>query len=249
MAKAATKKRKPTGKRGTAKARPPLFARLRLWLWRWTARVVLGAVALVLLTVLALRFVPPPTTHTIWSEARRLGGVDRIWVPIDGVAPVMVRSVVAAEDANFCLHWGFDMGAIREAIEEGGQRGASTLTQQTVKNVFLWQGRNWTRKALEAGLTPLVEALWPKRRILEIYLNIAEWDEGVFGIDAAAHRYFGVGPDALTPAQAAALAAILPDPKGRDAANLSGWLTRRARQIEDGAATIRADGRAACFES
>lgn len=211
--------------------------------------MVFGAAFLVLAVVLALRVVPPPTTQTIWSESRRLGGVDHAWVPIDRVAPVMVRAVVAAEDANFCLHWGFDMNAIRDAIEEGGQRGASTITQQTVKNVFLWQGRNWTRKALEAGLTPLVEALWPKRRILEIYLNIAEWDEGVFGIEAAAGRYFGVGPEALTPAQAAALAAILPDPKGRDAANLSGWLTRRARQIEDGAATIRADGRAACFES
>ena len=102
--------------------------------------------------------VNPPITHTIWSEQRRLGGVERSWVPIERIAPVMVRSVVAAEDADFCLHWGFDVEAIRAALESGANRGGSTITQQVVKNVYLWQGRSWTRKALETLITPMVEA-------------------------------------------------------------------------------------------
>ncbi len=113
---------------------------------------------------------------------------------LEEVAPVMARSVVAAEDANFCNHWGFDLAAIKRAIAEGSNRGASTLSQQTVKNVYLWHGRTWLRKALEAGITPLVETVWTKRRIIEVYLNVAEFDEGVFGVDAAAQHYFGVMP-------------------------------------------------------
>ena len=182
------------------------------------------------------------------QEAHRLGIIDHQWVPMSDIAPVMARAVVAAEDANFCNHWGFDMGAIRQVLEEGGGGGASTLTQQTVKNVYLWHGRNWLRKALEAVLTPVVEALWPKRRIVEVYLNIAEFDEGIFGVDAAAHHYFNVGPAQLTPVQAARLAAVLPNPKGRSASRPSAALRKRAAAIMDGAATIRRDGRAACFE-
>jgi monofunctional biosynthetic peptidoglycan transglycosylase len=167
---------------------------------------------------------------------------------MDEIAPVMARSVVAAEDANFCNHWGFDMSAIRDAIEDGGNRGASTLSQQVVKNVYLWQGRNWTRKALEALMTPLVEAAWSKRRIVEVYLNVAEFDEGIFGVEAAARTYFGTTPEDLTAREAALLAALLPNPKERDAANPSQFVARRASQIADGAATIARDGRAACFE-
>jgi monofunctional biosynthetic peptidoglycan transglycosylase len=182
------------------------------------------------------------------QEEARLGRIDRVWVPLDNVAPVMARAAVAAEDADFCNHWGFDMSAIRSAIEEGAGRGASTISQQTVKNVYLWHGRNWLRKALEAMLTPVVEVFWPKRRIIEVYLNVAEFDEGVFGVEAAARHYFGVGPEALTPTQAARLAAVLPDPKGRSAANPSASVRQRAASILDGAATIRRDGRSACFE-
>ena len=140
------------------------------------------------------------------------------------------------------------VGATRAAIEEGGNRGASTLTQQTVKNVWLWQGRSWPRKALEALFTPVVEAIWSKRRILEIYLNVAEFDTGVFGIEAAAQHHFGVSAADLSAQQAALLAAVLPNPKERQAVNPSSATQRRARAIADGAATIRADGRAACFE-
>jgi monofunctional biosynthetic peptidoglycan transglycosylase len=164
------------------------------------------------------------------------------------IAPVMARAAVAAEDANFCLHWGFDMGAIRDAIAEGAGRGASTISQQVVKNVWLWHGRSWPRKALEAAITPLMEAAWPKRRVLEVYLNIAEFDEGVFGVEAAARHHFGVAAADLSAVQAARLAAVLPDPKGRSAARPSDRVRARAASIMDGAATIARDGRAACFE-
>ncbi len=215
---------------------------------RWVWRVLLaGAVALVM-WVLAYRWIDPPTTPYMLSESARLGGVDRVWVDLEDVAPAMARSVVAAEDANFCRHWGFDVGAIRQALETGGNRGASTISQQVVKNAFLWQGRSWPRKALEAGLTPLMEALWPKRRILEVYLNVAEFGEGVFGVQAAARQAFGADAADLSGAQAAALASILPNPKARDAARPGGAMQRKAARVRDGAATILADGRAACFE-
>jgi monofunctional biosynthetic peptidoglycan transglycosylase len=186
------------------------------------------------------------------SEANRLGGVAQDWVPMDDIAPVMARSVVAAEDANFCEHWGFDLDAIREAIEDGAKRGGSTISQQVAKNVFLWHGttRNERlfRKSLEAVVTPLIELIWSKRRIVEVYLNVAEFDEGVFGVEAAAQHYFGVAAQDLTTRQAARLAAVLPNPKGRSAAQPSDRVRRRAAQIADGAATILKDGRAACFE-
>jgi len=229
--------------RAKRKRQSPLARLMQL-----AARFGLGLVAALLALVVLYSMINPPITWTIWSESRRLGGVDRQWTPIEEIAPVMARSVVAAEDANFCRHWGFDMAAIRQALDEGAGRGASTISQQVVKNVFLWQGRSWPRKAMEAALTPVVEAVWSKRRILEVYLNVAEFDEGVFGVNAAAFRYFRTTPDRLTPRQAALLAAVLPDPKGRSAAKPSDFVSRRARQIADGAATIAQDGRASCFE-
>ncbi|SFP98110.1 monofunctional biosynthetic peptidoglycan transglycosylase [Roseivivax halotolerans] len=218
------------------------------FLAKWLFRAVLALAVLIALGIGLYRVVAPPTTPYIMSEARRLGGVERQWVNSDAIAPVMYRSAVAAEDANFCRHWGFDMSAIRDAIEDGGNRGASTISQQVVKNVYLWQGRSWPRKALEAVITPGMEAVWPKRRILEVYLNMIEFDEGVFGVEAAARHYFGVSAADLTPTQAARLAAILPDPKGRSASDPSNFVRRRAASIMDGAATIQRDGRASCFE-
>ncbi len=222
---------------------------IRLWrrVRRPLRRVAVWSVSILILSVLVFRVINPPTTFTILSEKARLGEVDREWVPIEEVAPVFLRSVVAAEDANFCLHWGFDVAAIKAALAEGAGRGASTLSQQTVKNVYLWQGRNWLRKALEGVITPLVEIAWTKRRILEIYINVAEFDQGVFGIEAAARHHFGVGPDALTPVQAARLAAVLPSPKRYSAVRPGKGLRTRAAQIRDGAETIRLDGRADCF--
>lgn len=214
----------------------------------WALRAAAAAGVLILALVVVYAFVNPPLTHTIWSEYRRLGSVERAWVPIERMTPDMARSVVAAEDANFCLHWGFDVAAIRDAIEDGSGRGASTLTQQVVKNVFLWQGRSWVRKALETAITPVVELVWSKRRILEVYLNLAEMGEGVFGAEAAAQHWFGVGSADLSAAQAARIAAILPNPRGRSAKSPSTFVRKRTAAIIDGAATIRADGRVTCFE-
>src|SRR5690606_220090 len=116
------------------------------------------------------------------------------WTDLDEISPHMLRALVAAEDANFCNHWGFDMVEIRRVIASGSSRGASTLTQQTAKNVFLWQGRSWPRKVMETIYTPMIEALWSKRRIVEVYLNIAEFGRGIFGIKAAAAHYFQTTP-------------------------------------------------------
>jgi len=241
--KAAAKKRAPR-KKG-AKTQAGWIARAVKWL----RRGALGLFVLVLLAVAAFSVLNPPTTPYKIAEIRRLGGVDQTWRPIEEIAPVMARSLVAAEDANFCLHWGFDMAAIRDALEDGAERGASTITQQVVKNVYLWHGRSWSRKAMEALLTPLVELFWSKRRIVEVYLNVAEFGEGIFGVEAASRHYFGVSADALSPTQAARLAAILPAPKLRSASAPSEFVRRRAAAIADGAATIRRDGRADCFES
>ena len=208
-----------------------------------------GALAGVLgLLIVLFSFLPPPINLYQLAEAWRLGGIEKDWVGWEDIAPVMGRSAVAAEDANFCNHWGFDMVAIRAAIDAGGTRGASTISQQVVKNVFLWQGRSYIRKALEAVLTPVVELVWTKQRILEMYLNVAEFDEGVFGVQAAAQHYFGVDAGDLTAVQAARLAAVLPDPKGRSASKPSNFVRQRTREIIAGADTIAADGRSACFD-
>lgn len=239
MAKTRTSsKASRTGTRG----RPLAFLR------RWTLRIALISVVVVLGVIAAHRVIEPPRTFYMGQEARRLDGIDHHWVPMSQIAPVMARSLVAAEDANFCRHWGFDMAEIRVAINQGSRRGASTLSQQVVKNVYLWHGRSWPRKALEALMTPAVEAAWPKRRIVEVYLNVAEFDEGVFGIEAAAQHYFGVAAADLDAVQSARLAAVLPDPKGRSASEPSSGLRTRAASTLDGAATIARDGRAACFE-
>ncbi len=239
-------RRASPGKKAAGAAAQGASAPLR-WALRWLARLVLGGAAAYVALIVAYTVVNPPITLTIWSEMRRLGSVDQQWTPMEEIAPVMARSVVAAEDANFCRHWGFDMKAIRQAIDAGADRGASTISQQTVKNVFLWQGRSWLRKAMEAALTPVTEFVWSKRRILEVYLNVAEFGEGVFGVNAAAFHYFRTTPDKLTARQAALLAAVLPDPKRRSASHPSTFVSRRARAISDGAKTIRVDGRAACF--
>lgn len=241
--KTTSKKKTKSRSKGTKPSRGFIARVRRIVFW-----CVISPVFLVLALVLLYSVVNPPTTHTIYSEGRRLGTVDQEWIDVNDMAPVMLRSVVAAEDANFCEHWGFDVRAIRLALEEGANRGASTITQQTVKNVFLWQKRSWFRKATEALLTPIVELFWSKRRILEVYLNVAEFDEGVFGVDAAAQHYFGVTPANLSATQAARLAAVLPSPKTRSASKPTAKLRKRTGQIIDGAATIEADGRSDCFE-
>ncbi|SEK75302.1 monofunctional biosynthetic peptidoglycan transglycosylase [Roseovarius nanhaiticus] len=218
------------------------------WLRRWALWLLITGGLVIGVAVVWHRVMAPGPTFYMKQEARRLGQIAYVWTPIDDIAPVMARAAVAAEDADFCNHWGFDMRAIRQVLERGGARGASTISQQTVKNVYLWHGRSWPRKALEAVITPAMEAAWSKRRIIEVYLNVAEFDEGIFGIGPAARHYFGVEAADLSALQAARLAAILPDPKGRSASRPSNWVRKRTASIMDGAATIRRDGRAACFE-
>lgn len=201
-----------------------------------------------ILIVAVFRIINPPINIYIASEWYRLGDVKRDWTPIEVFQPHVARAVVAAEDANFCQHSGFDFASIKMALNGKGKlRGASTISQQTAKNVFLWQGRTWVRKGLEAGVTSLIELIWPKQRILEVYLNVAEFDEGVFGMAAAGRHYFGVEPDKITRLQAARLAAVLPNPKNRSANRPKKVVTRRTEQILSGEETIAADGRAECF--
>ena len=217
--------------------------------WRWALIAVSGLAGFLLFLIVLWSVINPPTTAYMISQSWRHSGVQHQWTALENMSPHIARSVVAAEDANFCQHWGFDIEAIKRAIADGGDRGASTLTQPTVKNVFLWHGRSYPRKVLEAVMTPVVEAVWTKRRIVEVYLNVAEFDRGVFGVHAASQRYFGTTPDKVTAVQAARLAAILPAPQERSAAKPSKALRKRAAAIMDGSATIGKDGRSICFES
>jgi monofunctional biosynthetic peptidoglycan transglycosylase len=192
--------------------------------------------------VLVLRFVPPPTSaFMLTRHAERLFGggsgpaVMYSWTPMETIPRHMALAVVAAEDQNFPRHFGFDVDAIARAVEHnergGTLRGASTITQQVAKNLFLWSGRSYVRKALEAGLTVLIELLWTKERILEVYLNIAEFGDGTYGVKAAARRYFGKTPAALGPDEAALLAAVLPNPRRLLARKPSPYVRERARWI------------------
>ena len=197
---------------------------------------------------LIYRWVNPRITFYMMQERTQLGEIQYQWIDIEEVSPMLRRAVVAVEDANFCTHWGIDSAAVRQALREGALRGGSTISQQTIKNAFLWPGRNWLRKAVEALLTPYIELVWSKRRLLEIYLNIAEFDTGVFGIEAAAWHHFGVSAKDLSRVQAGRLAVVLPDPKGRSAIRPDKEIKKRAASVIAGADLIRKDGRAECFE-
>ena len=162
------------------------------------------------------RFVEPP--GTLLMLERKLSGEEVVhpWVALENISPYLVTAVIAAEDTRFCLHNGIDFDAIEEAISEAENgarlRGASTISQQTAKNAFLWNGRSWLRKGGETWMTFVIETLWPKRRIMEMYLNIAEWGDGNFGAEAAAQKRFGKSANDLTRQEAALLAAVLPNP-------------------------------------
>jgi monofunctional glycosyltransferase len=215
--------------------RPAIAKRRRPWRRRllWALALL---VTLPLLGVLALRWIDPPTSA--FMLAHRLGPdpepLQQRWVPLARIAPALQLAVIAAEDQRFPDHHGFDVAAIRAALAEDGTegRGASTISQQVAKNLFLWKGRSLLRKGLEAGFTAAIELAWPKRRVLEVYLNIAEFGPGIYGAEMAARHHFGVGAGELTSAQAARLAAVLPNPRSHDAGDPGPYVRQRARWIE-----------------
>jgi monofunctional biosynthetic peptidoglycan transglycosylase len=204
-------------------------------------RRVLGRVLLVLLLappllILLFRFVPPPVTPLMLIRAAEGHGLARDWVPYEEIAPSLAHAVIAAEDNLFCEQaFGFDLaalsGQVQAALRGERPRGASTITMQVAKNLFLWPGRDPLRKALEAWLTPQLAILWPKRRVLEVYLNIVEFGPGIYGAEAAAQAFFGRPARALTPAQSARLAVVLPAPLRRSAADPGPGLREAAEVV------------------
>ena len=195
-------------------------------------------------------FAPPPLTLLMAREFVAGRGLDYRWRSLNQISPHLVTSAIAAEDARFCSHGGFDMEAIERALkanERGGKvRGGSTITQQTAKNVFLWPGRDWVRKGFEAGYTVLIETVWSKRRIMEVYLNVAEMGPGIYGAEAAARHWFGKSAADLSPREAARIAAILPSPRRYDAASPGPYVRRRASRVQASARVVRNEGLAAC---
>jgi len=227
------------------KRRGKLLQRLKIWL----LRAVLAVVAVWVAGILLFAFLPVPFSAVMverqlgaWLQGDFTYVAHSDWVGMDDISPWMPLAVMAAEDQKFPTHWGFDMNAIASALDHnersGRVRGASTLSQQTAKNMFLWDGRSWLRKGLEAGLTLGIEVVWTKRRILTVYLNVAEFGEGIFGVEAAAQRYFHKPASALTQSEAALLAAVLPSPLRFKADAPSGyvrqrqqWIMRQMRQL------------------
>ncbi len=224
----------------------------------WFGRLVRNLIIAVLLVlfigpviaVAVYRFVPPPMTWLMVQRMFEGHGFDRRWVPIEKISPQLTRAVIAAEDARFCEHMGFDFAAIQKAAaaNAGGRklRGGSTISQQTAKNVFLWPHRDWARKGLEAWFTALIEVGWGKRRIMEVYLNSIEWGPGVYGAEAAAQKNFRVPAARLTAAQADRLAAIIPKPLAWRAAKPGRYVQRRAGAIGRNATIVRREGLTRC---
>ncbi|MFJ1227859.1 monofunctional biosynthetic peptidoglycan transglycosylase [Yersinia proxima] len=220
------------------------------WLWYWGKRAVIGIIALWLAGILIFAFLPVPFSMVMierqlsaWLTGDFSYVAHSDWVPMDEISPYMVLAVMAAEDQKFPEHWGFDVSAIESALVHNQRnqnriRGASTLSQQTAKNLFLWDGRSWVRKGLEVGLTAGIELVWTKRRILTVYLNIAEFGDGIFGVEAAARHFFNKPASKLSASEAALLAAVLPNPLRFKVNAPSGyvisrqqWILRQMRQL------------------
>jgi monofunctional glycosyltransferase len=223
---------------------PSLFRRpLLIRLLRSLAILVLAWLALSWLLVLLLRFVPPWTTAVMlerqtgaWLRGEQDFHLHQHWVPWGQISPYVPLAMVASEDQKFPYHHGFDFDSIQNAMDAADEgkrlRGASTISQQTAKNLFLWNGRSFVRKGLEAYFTVLIELTWPKQRILEMYVNIAELGDGIYGVGAASDAYFHAPPARLSPAQAARLAAVLPSPRRLHADRPSAYVLRRAGWIQ-----------------
>jgi len=216
---------------------------LRFLVW-----ALIGFVGLSFALVLIFRFLPVPVTATMLMDAN---GITKDWTPLARIDRNMVSAVIAGEDGKFCTHDGFDREAIEKAIErnqQGGRiRGGSTISQQTAKNVFLWQGGGYFRKGLEAWFTLLIEKGWGKRRIMEVYLNVAETGIGTYGVEAGAQRYFKHSAARLTRDEASRMAAALPLPKERPVVGPSGFTRRYGNTIEARIGVVRRDGLDSCI--
>ncbi|WP_016744912.1 monofunctional biosynthetic peptidoglycan transglycosylase [Rhizorhabdus wittichii] len=226
------------------------FARRAL---RWIVRALIIFVIGSVIWVGIYRFVPPPVTTTMIVNAFDGRGIAKDWMSIDTMSPNMALAAIAAEDGNFCSHHGFDFKAIQKAMESNFQgdrriRGGSTISQQTAKNAFLWQNGGYVRKAFEAWFTVLIELLWPKKRIMEVYLNIAETGIGTYGANAGAIRYFHHDASRLSRAEAARIAAVLPLPKKREAISPTGFTRRYGDRIARRMGQVQRYGQDGCLK-
>ncbi len=233
-------------KRKTPK--PGGFRRVIGWIIRLFLLFILASVVWVLL----YRFVPPPITFTMLGDVVNGRSIEREWMPLSRIDQDMARAAIAAEDSKFCSHYGFDQDAIAAAMRRNAEgrgviRGGSTISQQTAKNAFLWQGGGYFRKGLEAWFTLLIEAMWSKERIMEVYLNIAETGIATYGVNAGAQRYFGKDASNLTRNEAARIAAVLPLPKKREAKTPSGFTRRYGNSIAARIRVVARDGLDACL--
>ena len=219
-------------------------------LFGWIVKLIVAFFLLSILWVLAYRFINPPTTINMISDFVAGRGATRDWTPITQIDRDMVRAAIAAEDSKFCQHNGFDIDAIEDAMQRnasGGRiRGGSTISQQTAKNAFLWNGGGYARKGVEAWFTFLIEHLWGKRRIMEVYLNLAETGIGTYGVNAGSERYFGHDASAMSPTEAARIAAVFPLPKKRGAIAPKGFTRRYGNTIAARLGVVGRDGLDAC---
>ncbi len=221
--------------------------------FRFIAKSILGLFLFSILWVVAYRFINPPITATMLGDVFAGQGAARNWMSLDAMDRDMVRAAIGAEDSKFCSHGGFDIEAIEDAMKRnasGGRiRGGSTISQQTAKNVFLWQGGGYPRKAAEAYFTFLIEHIWGKRRIMEVYLNVAETGIGTYGANAGSMRYFGHDSSAMSATEAARIAAILPLPKKRGAIAPKGFTKKYGNSIAARVGVVGRDGLDACVYS
>ena len=220
----------------------------------WLFLLVLAFLLLSVAMVVLYRFVPPPFTLTMIGDNFSGHRITKSWMPLSRIDPDMPRAAIAAEDSRFCSHHGFDYKAIAAAAARnatGGHhiRGGSTISQQTAKNVFLWQGGGYFRKGLEAWFTLLIETIWGKRRIMEVYLNVAETGIGTYGVNAGSLRYFRHDASRLSPSEAARIAAVLPLPKKRAGIDPRGFTRRYGNAINARIGVVRNDGLDRCLSS
>jgi len=217
---------------------------------RLIAFVIVGGFAFSVASVAVHRFLPVPVTFLMIQRVFEGRGYHHEWVPASRISDNLKVAVIAAEDAKFCTHYGFDMNAIEKAQRSNARgkkvRGGSTISQQTAKNAFLWPQRSWVRKGVEAYYTLLIETMWPKSRIMEVYLNSAEWGPGIYGAEAASQYWFGKSAADLSASEASRLAAILPSPLKWRAAQSGKYVKRRSGKIRANAGLVKREGIGAC---